>query len=139
MLTFQRLGYTGIMNARIPVKDGVEVSVSYSDTSSSYFVGSRNDYQCAILLKDAGKEDLVWFADIHDNVFNNCDEYAISKLVKRAASVKLVSHIFVYDIGEKQTKPDWHLRFLCAEGADFENKLAYAKRIWKDKYRVESV
>jgi hypothetical protein len=137
-LTFNPL-CNGVMNARIPVKDGVVVSVSKGSMGYGCgYVGEDGDYQCAIMVNDSAIGDhwcLVYLAG-GDTVKNHCTDSDIEDLARIAHRVVMVNNIWVFDTLDKQ--PDrWCYRFTTTnQPRDTEKKMECAKYIWPGKHLV---
>ena len=138
-------GNEWIMNARIPISKCCRLSVSYNregcEENWLWFVGEKGSYEVGIQIMDpdawGDTGSLVSFEDNpHGNVWPECGEKQIEELVEKGKSLVYAGTIEVFDMSEQASEPEWGFKFICAEGYDLEQKLAYAERMWGEgKYR----
>ena len=77
---------------------------------------------------------LVSFKDNpQGNIWPNCNTEKIHKLIEKAKTLIYKCAIEIFDTASSQEKPQWHIKFMCAEGYDFDEKEKYCCRIWGDK------
>lgn len=120
-----------VQNAVVPVKENVQLSVSYG-----LGVGDIDSFQVAIQLVDKNLNDpdgnwacLVSLPDNphHSNVYEDCDDAKIEALkFKAAAEVSLYSRIEVFASRSGKDAPKWGFRFFTNFGYDRDEKLKYA-------------
>ena len=142
-LIFKPLAHApSINNAVIPINEHVQISVSYNRVPGLWNVGSINYYEAAIQVFDEQKapgiRDLVSFEDNRDgNVFSGCDEIKLLALTERAQLVEYYGIIKVFAIKSGETKAEWGVRFVCARGYDYREKIKYTKSVFEGGWTFE--
>lgn len=132
-LTFKSLSHAPwIRNAVIPVNDHFRVSVSYGD--GEWYVGHPGDYEVAIQAIDSRYPGVASLVDFEDNsqgnIFSHCNEGKIRALIERAKTLKYKCAIEVFDVRCGETEKRWGIRFLCADGYDFDEKEKYCRSVF---------
>ena len=121
----------GIMNARIPVKNRVQVSLPYSLHSGRFLsVGTKEEPQGAILLLHSDIEDLYSFNE--NSTTKQCESTQdIECLINIAESITPNLLISIFDTCDS-SPPSWHPRFITQrDSVDHLYKLDYLNQIYK--------
>jgi hypothetical protein len=133
---FSRLpGRNWIWNAVVPVKEGVRLSVSFSEPGGLWAVGDIGSYEVAIQVNSGHEHGWsLAYVEGDTNVFNDCDEAELDRIFALAQKVKLVCQIDAFAQWDAK-EPRWGHRFDCIEGKDMEDKIAWCKKVF-DQYRI---
>ena len=135
-MEFKPLGHAPwIMNAVVPVKEHVQLSVSYNDRKGMWHVGEKGSYEVAVQMTDPGRYPgiacLVSFEDNPSgNIWPDCDDSRIAGLVEKGKALTYAGAVEVFDVRQGASEKAWGIRFLCAEGYDKTGKLEYARDTW---------
>ncbi len=112
-MEFKPLGHAPwIMNAVVPIKEHVQLSVSYNDRKGMWHVGEKGSYEVAVQMTDPGRYP------------------GIACMVEKGGTLIYAGAVEVFDARQGASEKAWGIRFLCAEGYDKIGKLKYAKDTW---------
>lgn len=139
-LLYKPLG-NGIMNARIPINDVVQVSLSYSLYNSSYSsIGTKEEPQGAIILAHSNIEDLYTLNNEGYNTKQCNNSEDIDYLIKLAENIAPNLLLSIYDTCDANP-PKWHPRFITEQDSfDYLYKLTYLNRTYsKDKILITEI
>ncbi len=137
---FKRLpGRNWIWNAVVPVKEGVRLSVSFSEPGGLWAAGDMGSYEVAIQVNSGHEHGWsLAYVEGSTNVFSDCDEAELDRIFALAQKVKIVCQIDVFDLRDREKEPRWAHRFDCIEGKDMDDKIAWCKKLWQpEHYRIK--
>ena len=130
----------GAMTAIIPVNDHFRVAVSHGKLIDGTFLGTPpHDYTISIQAVDFEKSDMASLVEVDGKLHKvGCSNMDIQEYIKIAKSSVYAGII-------KVAKPEggglaWKIRFMCAAGEDFKNKVAHCRTIWGvDGFKIDLI
>lgn len=123
-----------INNAIIPINEHFRVSISYNRSEGLWYAGEKNNYEVAIQVGEGETWELVSFEELLSvNVFCDVSDNYLPFIVEKAKKLIFGPKIEVFASRDGKEKEAWRLRFTCADGYDFKQKLAYCQRVFGEK------